>query len=169
MHTEDWRKSAEWQERKKRVNQFLLEYTEEGEGFKISYITLKYHYYSWCKSIGLTYADFGPADLFHVLDERPSVVHGTGHTIIGMRMKHPVGLPSYYSHGKRKRKRISNKTREVVYAKLRRNGNMCALCGRPILADDRVHIDHIIPVHQGGTDDPSNLRVVHDICNLTKG
>lgn len=58
------------------------------------------------------------------------MVHGPGHTIIGMRMKHPVGLPRYYKH--KSRKRLSNKTREAVYAKLRSNGNVCALCGQPI-------------------------------------
>ena len=35
---EDWRKSAEWQARIERVNQFLREYTKEGEGFSISYM-----------------------------------------------------------------------------------------------------------------------------------
>lgn len=82
-------------------------------------------------------------------------------------MKHPVGLPPYYNKGDRKP--ITNKVKEAVYAKLRSNGNTCALCGQPILTDDTVHIDHIIPIREGGTSDPSNLQVVHDWCNLSKG
>ena len=122
---EDWRKSAEWQERIKRVNQFLL------------------------------------------LIEKSLLHFELSTTVTGIRMKHPVGLPRYYNKGDRKR--ISNKVKEAVYAKLRSNGNACALCGRLILAEDKVHIDHIIPVRKGRIDDPSNLQVVHDICNLTKG
>jgi len=82
-------------------------------------------------------------------------------------MKHPVGLPRYYNEGDRKG--LSSKVKEAVYAKLRSNGNVCALCGRPILPDDKIHIDHILPVRKGGTNDLSNLQVVHDTCNLTKG
>jgi len=168
---EDWRfsedrhKSAEWQKRIKRVNQFLLEYTEEGEGFSVSYNHLKHQYYSWCKSMGLDYDEYGFGEILHVLIERDLLGNGTYNTVSGIRMKHPVGLPPYYD----KHKGIPKKTKEAVYAKLHSNGNVCALCGRPILANDKVHIDHIIPVRQGGTDGPSNLQVVHNICNLTKG
>lgn len=34
---------------------------------------------------------------------------------------------------------------------------------------ERVSIDHIVPVARGGTDDVSNLRVVHAWCNLSDG
>ncbi len=179
---EDWRKSAKGQARIKRARQFLLERarqfllecTEEGDGFSVSYITLKHHYYSWCQSIGLPREECGFGEIYHVLNERALLRYepstkgfGGKTTVIGVRMKHPVGFPRYYNKGDRKS--ITNKVKEAVYAKLRSNGNMCALCGRPILTDDKVHIDHIIPVRQGGMDDPSNLQVVHDICNLTKG
>jgi 5-methylcytosine-specific restriction endonuclease McrA len=39
----------------------------------------------------------------------------------------------------------------------------------PLLPGQRLHVDHIIPTSRGGTDHPSNLRVVHGRCNLRKG
>ena len=166
---EDWRESAaaERQERRNRVTHFLRDYTEEGEGFCVGYIPLKHHYFSWCKSLGLPRTEYSFSELLHVLIERSLWRDESPTTVTGLRMKHPVRLPRYYNKGDRKR--LSNTVKEAVYAKLRRNGNVCALCGRPILADDPVHIDHILPVRHGRIDDPSNLQVVHARCNLTKG
>jgi hypothetical protein len=172
---EDWHEGAEWQIRRERAAQFLREYTEEGEGFHIGSIPLKHHYFSWCRSLGLVRTEYGPYEILHVLSER-SLLHYEPSTsterqkpatVLGMRMKRTIGLPRYYKTDERKP--LSNTVKAAVWHKLRSNGNVCALCGRPILADDTVHIDHILPVRKGGTDDPSNLQVVHDRCNLTKG
>jgi hypothetical protein len=165
--TEDWRTPVEWLIKTQRVEQFLAEHTEEGEGFHIRYITLKHHYFSWCRLRGLASTEYSWNELLRVLIEK-SLMHFEQSTLVtGIQMKHPVGLPRYYNG---KRKGLSNSVKEAVYAKLHRNGNTCALCGRPIiLPNDKVHIDHIIPVRQGGSDDLSNLQVVHDACNLAKG
>lgn len=56
---------------------------------------------------------------------------------------------------------------------LERNGFTCQLCGAGPGDPDpfnpgrkvRLHIDHIIPISQGGTDDRSNLRVLCSTCN----
>ena len=56
---------------------------------------------------------------------------------------------------------------------LERNGYTCQLCGAGPGDPDpfnpgrkvRLHIDHIIPISQGGTDDKSNLRVLCSTCN----
>lgn len=56
---------------------------------------------------------------------------------------------------------------------LERNGFTCQQCGAgpgdfdPYYPDRKVrlHVDHIIPVTQGGTDDPSNLRTLCSACN----
>jgi len=56
---------------------------------------------------------------------------------------------------------------------LLRNGYTCQICGSgagdPHPLDPakklRLHIDHIVPVSQGGTDDDSNLRVLCSACN----
>jgi hypothetical protein len=56
---------------------------------------------------------------------------------------------------------------------LERNGFTCQLCGAgPGDADPfnpsrkvRLHIDHVKPISQGGTDDRDNLRVLCSACN----
>ena len=56
---------------------------------------------------------------------------------------------------------------------LARNGYTCQACGLgagdtdPMFPERRVrlHIDHIIPKKEGGTDDDSNLRVLCSVCN----
>lgn len=49
-----------------------------------------------------------------------------------------------------------------------RDGWMCGICGFKI-GPDELHIDHIHPVHAGGTNDPENLQATHGPCNLRKG
>jgi len=59
---------------------------------------------------------------------------------------------------------------------LERNGFTCQLCGAgpgdtdPFNPHRKVtlHIDHIIPISQGGTDDKDNLRVSCSACNQGK-
>lgn len=56
---------------------------------------------------------------------------------------------------------------------LERNGFTCQQCGAGPGDPDiynpgrtvRMHIDHIVPVTQGGTNDPSNLRTLCSMCN----
>ena len=56
---------------------------------------------------------------------------------------------------------------------LERNGFTCQLCGAGPGDPDpfspgrkvRLHIDHIKPISQGGTDDKGNLRVLCSACN----
>lgn len=72
--------------------------------------------------------------------------------------------------------------REAVPRKLRmevieRDGNACVYCGRmggvlsqtDVKADGYMHIDHVIPVAQGGSNDISNLVCSCRRCNLEKG
>ncbi len=42
-----------------------------------------------------------------------------------------------------------------------RDGGLCAFCGLPGTLDDPISVDHIIPRSKGGTDHPSNLRLLH--------
>lgn len=56
---------------------------------------------------------------------------------------------------------------------LERNGFTCQLCGAGPGEPDpfnpnrkvRLHIDHVKPISQGGTDDKNNLRVLCSACN----
>lgn len=47
-------------------------------------------------------------------------------------------------------------------------GNRCAYCKRD-LTDVVSHIDHIVPLAKGGTDDLSNLCAACPECNHAKG
>ncbi len=59
---------------------------------------------------------------------------------------------------------------------LERNGFTCQLCGAGPSDPDpfnpgrkvRLHVDHLIPISQGGTDDPDNLRTLCSNCNQGK-
>lgn len=63
--------------------------------------------------------------------------------------------------------------RTGVRAKIRfdilvRDNYTCQACGATA-AEETLHIDHIIPVSQGGTDDYQNLRVLCARCNMGRG
>jgi HNH endonuclease len=51
--------------------------------------------------------------------------------------------------------------RKAVFA---RYGRTCVYCGRTA-----THIDHVVPVASGGTDDLANLRPACGACNMAKG
>lgn len=48
---------------------------------------------------------------------------------------------------------------------MQRDGYACSECESP----DELTLDHIWPYSRGGTDEPSNLRVLCRSCNSTKG
>lgn len=52
---------------------------------------------------------------------------------------------------------------------LERDGRRCVACGAS--ADDGItlHVDHIVSVYNGGSDQSTNLQTLCDICNLGKG
>lgn len=50
---------------------------------------------------------------------------------------------------------------------LRRDNHTCRYCGRSA-PDVLLHVDHVVPVAFGGTDDPSNLVAACKDCNIGK-
>lgn len=44
----------------------------------------------------------------------------------------------------------------------------CGICCMPLCAHD-IEVDHIVPVSLGGSDARRNLRLVHGVCNRTRG
>jgi predicted nucleic acid-binding Zn ribbon protein len=51
---------------------------------------------------------------------------------------------------------------------IERDGSRCHLCGKKCRPEE-IHLDHVVPLSQGGSHDPENLRVSHAVCNLRKG
>ncbi len=49
------------------------------------------------------------------------------------------------------------------------NGHACPECRKTMRYGEAFHVDHIVPVVHGGTNDPSNLRITHAQCNLRRG
>jgi len=71
-----------------------------------------------------------------------------------------------------KRFKKSSSMRKGIFPKLRyeimqRDGNKCVLCGKTAL-EDRLEVDHIIPVVAGGTNEVKNLRILCSECNKGK-
>ena len=59
-------------------------------------------------------------------------------------------------------------TRSLRASVIRRDGNICRICSEPVAQND-VHVDHIVPICRGGRSVLENLRVTHARCNLRKG
>lgn len=53
---------------------------------------------------------------------------------------------------------------------LHRQRGICPECGEVInlAKGDRVHVDHVIPLAMGGTNDWSNLQAIHAACHAAK-
>jgi len=45
--------------------------------------------------------------------------------------------------------------------------NLCFICLFPL--EENVHIDHITPLYNGGTNVAMNLSLAHPKCNMSKG
>ena len=51
---------------------------------------------------------------------------------------------------------------------IERDDGICGICGFRV-RPGQEHIDHVHPVHAGGTNDAENLQTSHSECNLRKG
>jgi 5-methylcytosine-specific restriction endonuclease McrA len=65
-------------------------------------------------------------------------------------------------------RRISKVDRRELYAEWEASGRQCGICGAVVVAGSLTHIDHVLPVADGGTRDLANLRVTHQRCNATR-
>ena len=66
---------------------------------------------------------------------------------------------------KRKRTHVPKGLRKEVF---KRDNYTCCECGAKKEDGATLHIDHIIPVSKGGTDELSNLQTLCSDCNLNK-
>lgn len=59
-------------------------------------------------------------------------------------------------------------TKDDIIRLMAEQEGKCAICGTAF-GDDGYHVDHYVPLSKGGTNDPSNLKLTHPVCNLKKG
>jgi hypothetical protein len=52
---------------------------------------------------------------------------------------------------------------------LERDGRRCVVCGASAADGVSLHVDHIVSIYNGGTNDPENLQTLCAPCNLGKG
>lgn len=83
--------------------------------------------------------------------------------------------PKTKPSGRRRRRKRGRTTRRTGYRHhldelIRKQGGKCGICGHwlPRERRDLIHIDHIQPIHLGGTDAKHNLRATHAKCNLSR-
>jgi 5-methylcytosine-specific restriction protein A len=65
-----------------------------------------------------------------------------------------------------RRKSFTDKQRATLFIE---HGGRCHLCGGAIQAGQTWDVDHVIPLAQGGSNDPSNLRPAHEKCHRGVG
>ena len=58
--------------------------------------------------------------------------------------------------------------RTVQFRVLKRDNQICQVCGRST-TDDDVHFDHVIPWSKGGSSEENNIRLLCSPCNLKRG
>lgn len=73
-----------------------------------------------------------------------------------------------YKARKRSRGGIRITPELVLDLSVRQRGK-CAICLTKISGKDRVEVDHIVPLIDGGLDDLSNFQLTHAECNRSKG
>jgi 5-methylcytosine-specific restriction endonuclease McrA len=52
---------------------------------------------------------------------------------------------------------------------LERDSRKCVVCGRSASDGIVLHVDHIVPVSKGGSNDIVSLQTLCEECNLGKG
>lgn len=82
--------------------------------------------------------------------------------------KNPEKAKVNHRNGKAKRKNIPGKhTAADIKEIARLQGYCCALCRQKLTG--KHHVDHIIAVSRGGTNERRNLQLLCEPCNLAKG
>ena len=94
---------------------------------------------------------FTLTDMFNICDELEEIDYETTRT-------------KYYA--KNQRKFMTKELKEKIK---KRDNYTCQICGKYMPDEVGLHIDHKIPIVKGGKSVESNLWVLCDKCNLSKG
>lgn len=71
----------------------------------------------------------------------------------------------YEETAKQERKIMND---DIRYNVLKRDGFACKICGQTAKDGAKLHVDHIIPITEGGKTVMSNLQTLCDRCNIGK-
>lgn len=85
------------------------------------------------------------------------------HTLIkGRSSPDDPNLKEYWA-GRNKEK---SKDHIPSYQKIaKRQEYVCPVCGESLFNDEELHLHHVVPLHQGGSDKYSNLQLMHLYCH----
>jgi hypothetical protein len=85
--------------------------------------------------------------------------------------KYPEKRSSYMAKRRAAKSGLSGSHTASQIKEMYRDQNMiCACCDRSIKQEDGgYHIDHIMPLALGGTNDIANIQLLTPFCNLSKG
>lgn len=111
-------------------------------------------------------------EVFHLLFANRSFLIAFNEGIAEYLSNGEVNVPANYlsNSGKLKRQSyIPAWARKAIYF---RDHGRCVLCQKDlsglVSTDRQVHYDHMVALHQWGTNDPGNLQLLCDECNLRK-
>lgn len=98
--------------------------------------------------------------------------------ITNVEFKHYSDCQEFSTHhfnlqNKPKQRVAQNKKRKTIsktirFAILQRDKFTCKYCGNKATENIKLHVDHVIPVSKGGTDDLNNLVTSCSECNIGK-
>lgn len=74
-----------------------------------------------------------------------------------------------FTYKERKKNERGKMTNKLRYEVLERDNFKCKCCGRGREDGVKLHVDHIIPLIQGGRTEESNLQTLCHECNFGKG
>lgn len=81
------------------------------------------------------------------------------------RRRHPEAIRA---RGVNQRAKGNHLRGSQILSMLEQQKHRCWWCGKKIKGND-YHVDHVIPIARGGTNDIGNLRIACPSCNLKKG
>jgi 5-methylcytosine-specific restriction endonuclease McrA len=89
------------------------------------------------------------------------------HLVLSWKRAHPQKVSSWNADRRAMKKGqfVERVFRSVVF---RRDAGICGICGL-VVDPDNWHLDHVIPLAQGGEHSYVNTQVSHPACNIKKG
>ena len=90
--------------------------------------------------------------------------------------KHSIlrAIPFSPNRGVPRRHVRATNLRKFLPQLIDRQNGICGICSHPLPPfttgrKNQFHVDHIVPISKGGSNDLSNLQAAHEYCNLRKG